>query len=91
MSTYSSPFGDPPYPNYSPPASSGWGWGVNPVLPLPLNSDEEFIKLRKRVEEIEKRLAILHPNEELQAKYPALQEAYDAYKIMEKIVNDAQR
>ena len=46
----------------------------------------EHKKLQDRVEEIEKRLAILQPNETLQEKYPALQEAYDAYKIIEKLV-----
>jgi len=40
------------------------------------------------MEAIEKRLAILIPNEELQARFPALQEAYDHYKLIEKLVND---
>jgi len=48
---------------------------------------EEYEKLLGRVQEIEKRLAILQPNETLQEKYPVLQEAYDAYKIIEKLVN----
>jgi len=34
------------------------------------------------------RLAIIEPNQVLQDKYPALQEAYEAYKIIERLVND---
>ena len=53
-------------------------------LDLPNNSD--FKKIQERMSAIEKRLAILEPNENLQAKYPALQEAYDHYKLIEKLV-----
>lgn len=42
--------------------------------------------LLRRIEAIEARLAIIEPNQELQDKYPALQEAYDAYKIIERLV-----
>jgi len=60
---------------------SGSSW-VN--LDLPSNS--AFKELESRVAVIEKRLAILQPNETLQAKYPSLQEAYDHYKLIEKLV-----
>ena len=76
--------GDPPYPNYNPPPF-GPTFDVGPYI-----TQIEHSALVKRVEEIEKRLAILRPNEELQSKYPALQEAYETYKIIEKIVNDSQ-
>ncbi len=60
-------------------------WG-SLELNLPDNSD--FKELKDRIEGIEKRLAILIPNTELQARFPALQEAYDHYKLIEKLVND---
>ena len=47
--------------------------------------------LLKRIEAIEERLAILEPNQELQEKYPSLQEAYDAYKIIEKLVKSGEK
>jgi len=53
-----------------------------------LNDSKDFIEIKARLEEIEKRLAILKPNETLQEKFPALQEAYESYKIIEKLVND---
>lgn len=49
---------------------------------------DEHNTLLKRVEELEKRLLIIPPNEALQEKYPALKEAYEAYKIIEKLVYD---
>lgn len=49
-------------------------------------SDNQIIL--KRIEAIEARLAIIEPNQVLQDKYPALQEAYEAYKIIERLVND---
>jgi hypothetical protein len=55
---------------------------------LNLRNNREFQDLQNRLTEIEEQLLILKPNEVLQAKYPALQEAYDAYKIIEKLVND---
>lgn len=52
-----------------------------------LLANEDFIKLRDRISRIEQRLLILEPNTELQEKFPALQEAYDHYKVIEKLVN----
>ena len=42
--------------------------------------------LSERIDAIEDRLAILKVDEELQAKYPALKEAYDHYKLIEALV-----
>lgn len=42
---------------------------------------------QKRLDEIEKRLAIINPDEVLMEKYPALKEAYDHYKMIEAMVN----
>jgi len=49
-------------------------------------TDHEVIL--KRIEAIEARLAIIEPNQVLQDKYPALQEAYEAYKIIERLVEN---
>jgi hypothetical protein len=38
------------------------------------------------MESVEKRLAILQPNPELQEKYSALQEAYNHYKTLESLL-----
>lgn len=64
-------------------ANTNTGW-LTPKLNLP--TDEDFQKLQARISIIEERLAILEPNQPLQDKFPALQEAYDAYKIIERLV-----
>ena len=65
--------------------SYGNGWQA---LDLRLPENKDFQDVQARLAAIEQRLAILHPNETLQAKYPSLQEAYDHYKLIEKLVND---
>jgi len=65
--------------------SSSPSWGT---LDLNLPDNKDFRELKERIESIEKRLAIVIPNTELQARFPALQEAYDHYKLIEKLVND---
>jgi hypothetical protein len=45
-------------------------------------------EVKERVSAIEDRLAILRPDKELEAKYPALKEAYDHYKLIEKLVRE---
>ena len=65
---------------------SNSNWGA--TLDLDLGKNKDFVEVTDRLTEIEKRLAILRPNEELQARFPALQEAYDNYKLIEKLVND---
>lgn len=52
------------------------------------SNKEDFQKLSERLAGIEERLAILRPNWELQARFPALQDAYDHYRLIEKLVND---
>lgn len=51
-------------------------------------TQEDHLKLCKRLEAIEERLAIIIPNQTLHDKFPALQEAYEAYKIVERLVNE---
>lgn len=81
--------GDYPYTNiYT--AGTGLLINNNPTwgsieLDLP---NKDFQDLSNRLAKIEERLAILHPNEELQKRFPALQEAYEHYKLIEKLVND---
>jgi hypothetical protein len=58
-------------------------WSANN---LDLKQNEDMLKVMGRLAEIEKRLAILAPNEELQAKFPSLKEAYDHYKLVEQLV-----
>ena len=65
--------------------SGGGAWST---LGLNLKENPEFQEVQRRVAAIEERLAILNPDETLQAKYPALQEAYDHYKLIEKLVKD---
>lgn len=63
-------------------------WGTSAVqLELNLPTDPNFKRLADKVVELEKRLLVLHPNEQLHEKYPALKEAYDAYLIIERLVN----
>ncbi len=57
-------------------------------MDLNLSQNKEFRELKDKIEGIEQRLAILIPNTDLQARFPALQEAYDHYKLIEKLVND---
>ncbi len=61
--------------------STGATWG-------PIFAESDYKILLKRIEAIEARLAIIEPNQIMQDKYPALQEAYEAYKIIERLVND---
>lgn len=51
-----------------------------------LEVDTKFKTLEYRIDAIEKRLAIINPNKDLQSQFPALQEAYDHYKVIEKLV-----
>jgi hypothetical protein len=64
------------------------GSGSWQSLDLNLPDNKDFIELKGRIEGIEQRLAIVVPNEALQARFPALQEAYNHYKLIEKLVND---
>lgn len=57
-------------------------------IAMDLSTNKEFQDLKKKIEGIEKRLAILVPNIGLQEKFAALQEAYNHYKVIEKLVND---
>lgn len=82
-------------PNTSPWATSGSTISVDPNLKgstLQVNGDADFkgditIKgksLSELIDNIEQRLAILHPNEKLEAKWEKLKKLGDEYREMEK-------
>lgn len=66
-------------------SSGGWN---GTTISIDLLNNADFQKVQQRLTEIEKQLCILIPNELMQEKYPALQEAYDAYQLILKLVND---
>lgn len=77
-------------------AASGATLTMNPSWASTYNSPglptaAEFVDMLDRMERIEDRLAILIPNDDLQKRFPALQEAYDAYKMIEKLVQDSNK
>jgi hypothetical protein len=67
-------------------AVSGGAYSLTSTIHLCLNRDDDFNNLKKRVETIEKVLCILNPASELHDQYPALKEAYEAYKIIENLI-----
>lgn len=56
-----------------------------------LIEDKKMKEVRERLEAIERRLLIIRPDVALMEKYPALKEAYDAYQLIEKIVDQDAR
>ena len=56
-------------------------------ISINLKDNLDFLELKYRLEKIEEQLAILYPNNKLHEKYPSLKEAYDQYKLIEKLVN----
>lgn len=49
-------------------------------------TETQYQEILKRISTIEERLLILIPNEELQTKFPALKDAYEAYKVIEALI-----
>ena len=49
-------------------------------------SNDDFCKLQERVRNLEKCLCILYPNNTLHEKYPVLKEAYNEYRLIEKLI-----
>jgi hypothetical protein len=64
------------------------GFGNDTTISVDLKNNKDFQELSSKIEAIEARLAILVPNMELQERFAALQEAYNHYKLIEKLVND---
>lgn len=58
------------------------------TVELQLSESQEFQELKDRISAIEDQLLILRPDLEMQEKYPALKEAYDAYQLILKMVKD---
>ena len=76
-------------------AGSGYTWTnattttANGQLKLEGDDADLFVQgksMKVWMESVEKRLAILQPNPELQEKYSALQEAYNHYKTLESLL-----
>lgn len=67
-------------------------WATTPTSPLKVNGDAEIdgdIKIKGKslseaIENIEKRLAILHPNEKLEEKWEELKALGERYRELEK-------
>jgi hypothetical protein len=67
-------------------------WSTSPTTPLKVNGDAEIdgdlkVKgksLSEAIENIEKRLAILHPNEKLEEKWEELKTLGERYRELEK-------
>lgn len=66
--------------------SQGGPWGTS--ISVDLTNNPQYKELESRFNAMEKQLCILKANTILQEKYPALQEAYDAYQLVLKLVND---
>jgi hypothetical protein len=76
---------------YDPPVytsiSPGSNWGeVTMAYPPP--DIKELSDIRERLSAIEDRLAIIRPDVVLHEKYASLKEAYEHYKLIEKLVRD---
>lgn len=72
-----------PYIANSTSATAGWhpGW-------ITSTTEHTIKEVLGRIDRIEKQLLIINPNEKLQKEFPALQEAYEAYQIVLKLVGD---
>lgn len=82
-------------------SSNAWGyanaWGVNKTLRV--DGDAEFegditikgVKLTERLDEIEKRLAILRPNNDLEGKWDELKELGERYRQLEQEILEKEK
>jgi hypothetical protein len=74
-------------------------WTTSPATPLKVNGDAEIdgdLKVKGRslseaIENIEKRLAILHPNEQLEEKWEELKALGERYRELEKDILEKEK
>ncbi len=74
-------------------------WSTTPATPLKVNGDAEIdgdIKIKGKslseaIENIEKRLAILHPNEKLEEKWEELKALGERYRELEKDILEKEK
>ena len=74
-------------------------WATTPTSPLKVNGDAEIdgdIKIKGKslseaIENIEKRLAILHPNEKLEEKWEELKALGERYRELEKDILEKEK
>lgn len=84
-------------------SSNTWGyanaWGINTSKTLKVDGDAEFegditikgVKLTERLDEIEKRLAILRPNNDLEGKWDELKELGERYRQLEQEILEKEK
>ena len=85
--------------NISPGLTFNDQWDFNHKQSLSVRGDAEFegdIKLKGKslsetLEKIEQRLAILHPNEQLESKWEELKKLGDAYRALEKDITEKEK
>ena len=66
--------------------AGGVGFGSSSIEPTHIRLEDEIQKLKKSLEQINERLAILEPKPELLEKYEMLRKAYEDYKILEAML-----
>jgi hypothetical protein len=69
-------------------AQPKWGTINSSFLEPSYETEKQLMAIQERMTKIEERLAIIRPDRALQEKYPALKEAYEHYKLIEKLVRD---
>lgn len=69
-------------------APNNWDYITSSYIEPNYGIQKEMTEMKEKIEAIEDRLAILRPDETLHEKYPALKEAYEHYKLIEKLVKD---
>lgn len=60
--------------------------GLLSVSSWQIPETNDLKKIQERLSVVEERLLIIYPDKEMHEKYPALKEAYEAYKVIEKLV-----
>jgi hypothetical protein len=88
--------GTTPSGGYLYSTGASYSWGASPSSNLSVSGDAEIegdlrvggVSIKKSLEAINDRLAILQPNPEKLEKYEALRKAYEHYKLLEKLVQE---
>lgn len=68
--------------------STGTSVSASGVGPATINMSNQLTNIDTRLKDIEARLCILVPDPQLLEKHKALKEAYDHYKLMEKLLTE---
>lgn len=66
--------------------------GTNPAWTTPtLEIDKDVKELKESIQNIEKRLAILHPNQELEERWEQLKQLGEEYRALEKDILEKEK